>query len=396
MPLNIASEDEIKKGMTADVYFQRTIDAFPHDLNDYVVAEFTANSREDKWIVFSGLDEVIEILKDRQVSLYALPEGTVIPPHDLRGVPVPFLRIHGRYRDFGMLETAVLGLICQSSGISTKTSQIKLAAQDKPVLSFGIRRMHPAIAPMIDRASYIGGADGVSGIMGARVIGIRPFGTMPHSLSIILGDKPAWKLTLKNIGKDEPKVLLIDTFQDEKFSAIEVAEEFPDVQYIRLDTPSSRRGNFVSLIREVRWELSIRGRDDIKIIVSGGLDQSDVKELRDVADAFGIGTSISSARPVNFAMDVVSVNGKAITKRGKFSGVKSVFRCPSCGNVRVLPEKSSPPKCECGRQMLSLLVNYLEQGKVVRSGESVVSIRERSLREMREFSPHYEVPSNPA
>ncbi len=396
MPLNIASEDEIKKGMTADVYFQRTIDAFPHDLNDYVVAEFTANSREDKWIVFSGLDEVIEILKDRQVSLYALPEGTVIPPHDLRGVPVPFLRIHGRYRDFGMLETAVLGLICQSSGISTKTSQIKLAAQDKPVLSFGIRRMHPAIAPMIDRASYIGGADGVSGIMGARVIGIRPFGTMPHSLSIILGDKPAWELTLKNIGKDEPKVLLIDTFQDEKFSAIEVAEEFPDVQYIRLDTPSSRRGNFASLIREIRWELSIRGRDDIKIIVSGGLDQSDVKELRDVADAFGIGTSISSARPVNFAMDVVSVNGKAITKRGKFSGVKSVFRCPSCGSVRVLPEKSSPPKCECGRQMVSLLVNYLEQGKVVRSGESVVSIRERSLREMREFSPHYEVPSNSA
>ncbi len=396
MPLNIASEDEIKKGMTADVYFQRTIDAFPHDLNDYVVAEFTANSREDKWIVFSGLDEVIEILKDRQVSLYALPEGTVIPPHDLRGVPVPFLRIHGRYRDFGMLETAVLGLICQSSGISTKTSQIKLAAQDKPVLSFGIRRMHPAIAPMIDRASYIGGADGVSGIMGARVIGIRPFGTMPHSLSIILGDKPAWELTLKNIGKDEPKVLLIDTFQDEKFSAIEVAEEFPDVQYIRLDTPSSRRGNFASLIREIRWELSIRGRDDIKIIVSGGLDQSDVKELRDVADAFGIGTSISSARPVNFAMDVVSVNGKAITKRGKFSGVKSVFRCPSCGSVRVLPEKSSPPKCECGRQMVSLLVNYLEQGKVVRSGESVVSIRERSLREMREFSPHYEVPFNSA
>src|SRR5437867_8571773 len=32
----------------------------------------------------------------------------------------------------------------------------------KTILSFGIRRAHPALAPMIDRACYIGGLDAVS------------------------------------------------------------------------------------------------------------------------------------------------------------------------------------------------------------------------------------------
>lgn len=39
---------------------------------------------------------------------------------------------------------------------------------------------------------------------------------------------------------------------------------------VRLDTPGSRKGNFAEIIREVRWELDVRGHKKVKIIASGG------------------------------------------------------------------------------------------------------------------------------
>ncbi|NIM44791.1 MAG: nicotinate phosphoribosyltransferase, partial [Nitrososphaeria archaeon] len=52
----------------------------------------------------------------------------------------------------------------------------------------------PSISPMLDRAAYIGGFDGVSSLKGAEVIGAKPTGTMPHALIIAMGDQvKAWK-----------------------------------------------------------------------------------------------------------------------------------------------------------------------------------------------------------
>ncbi|MGC8609177.1 MAG: nicotinate phosphoribosyltransferase, partial [Thermoplasmata archaeon] len=296
---NVATEDEIADGMASDVYFERTINALKNECkNKKVSMEATVSGPLDTWINFTGLDEVIKLLEGLPVDVYAIPEGTILNPRDFNGLPVPFLRIDGNYCSFGKYETAILGMICQSSGISTKSSKIRIAAGNLPFFSFGIRRMHPSISPMIDRAAFIGGADGVSGILGAKLIGEKPIGTMPHALSLLLGDEEAWKVTLENTPEDQKSVLLIDTFMDEKFSAIKVGEMFKNVDYVRLDTPSSRRGNFEALIREVRWELNLRGYENIKIMVSGGLNEESVKSLRLAgADAFGVGTSISSAKP---------------------------------------------------------------------------------------------------
>ena len=61
------------------------------------------------------------------------------------------------------------------------------------------------------------------------------------------------------------RVALIDTLQDEKFEAIRVAEALgKDLYGVRLDTPSSRRGDFYQIISEVRWELDIRGFGHVK------------------------------------------------------------------------------------------------------------------------------------
>ncbi|CUS91929.1 Quinolinate phosphoribosyl transferase, C-terminal domain, partial [Candidatus Kryptonium thompsonii] len=123
-----------------------------------------------------------------------------------------------------------------------------------------------------------------------------------------------------------PRIALIDTFTDEKFEAIRIAEALKDKLYgVRLDTPSSRRGNFLAILKEVRWELDIRGFKNVKIFVSGGVDEEIIKQLNEVVDAYGVGTTISSAPVLDFAMDIVEIEGKPMAKRGKLSGEKQVY-----------------------------------------------------------------------
>ena len=381
---NIANDEEILAGKASDVYFERSMKAVSGvKFNDRVTVEFTLSGPLDPWVNFSGLDEVVKLLSGKHIDLYSIPEGTIVPPRDHSGIPVPFMRIEGKYPDISVFETAILGFICQSTGISTYSSKIRQVLGDTPFVSFGIRRMHPAISPMIDRAAFIGGADGVSGILGAKLIGEEPVGTMPHALSLLLGDEKAWEYTVKNSRDTAKKTVLIDTYGDEKFMALKAAEMFPELDYIRLDTPSSRRGNFASIVREVRWELDLRGYRNIKIMVSGGLKLENLLELKEAGvSSFGIGTSISSAKPYDFAMDIVQINGTPITKKGKFSGKKEVFRCKKCLRVEVSVSGSKGKKCECGGEMEIMLKKFLSDGKAVKKYESPKEIRKRTLSEL--------------
>ena len=54
----------------------------------------------------------------------------------------------------------------------------------KPVLCFGARHVHPAVAPVMERAAVVGGADGASCILGAKLAGLEPSGTVPHEMCI--------------------------------------------------------------------------------------------------------------------------------------------------------------------------------------------------------------------
>lgn len=385
---NIASDKEIKDGRASDVYFERSIEGLDGlDIEDRVSMEVTVSGPLDTWLTFSGLDEVLNLFKGIDVDVYAIPEGIITNPRDRKGTPVPFVRVAGRYREFGRYETSLLGFICHSTGISTYSSKIRLALGDLPFFSFGIRRMHPGISPMIDRAAYVGGADGVSGILGAEVAGIQATGTMPHALSLLVGDEKAWDIATQNVPKGQKKVVLIDTFMDEKFAAIKAAEQIKDLDYIRLDTPSSRRGNFPALVREVRWELDIRGHSNVKIMVSGGLNLDSVKELKEAgAEAFGVGTSISSAKPFDFAMDIVSIAGKALTKRGKFSSDKNVLRCKKCYSVEVTETSVVKKKCSCGGEMANIMKKFIERGHIIGDYDTPAQIRSRTLDELKHIA----------
>ena len=89
----------------------------------------------------------------------------------------------------------------------------------------GPGRVHPALAPLIERSCYIAGFDRVSNVLGAKLLGTRASGTMPHALVQVVGDQAeAWLLFDKTISKNVPRIALIDTFWDEKSEAIKAFE----------------------------------------------------------------------------------------------------------------------------------------------------------------------------
>jgi len=388
-----ATDEEIRQGKTTDIYFVRTKQILKAKKMDktHVVAEVTTGGLPGNWPwgILCGLEEVVYLFQGCPVNVYAMPEGSVFSARDHKGVKVPVILIEGPYGEFCVLETPMLGLICQSSGVATQSARIRRAAGGRPVIAFGIRRMHPAIAPMLDRASYIGGLDGVSSLIGAETIGIDPSGTMPHSLIIAMGDQvKAWKAFDEVISPDVPRVCLVDTYLDEKVESVMAAEALKDrLAAVRLDTPRSRRGDLAEIVREVRWELDIRGHKHVKIFVSGGLDEESVKALGEAgAEAFGVGTSISNASTVDFAMDIVELGGKFVAKRGKLSGKKQVWRCPSCLVDIVLRFSASEPECPmCGGQTVSMLKPVIKNGEMVSDLPKPSQIREYVIAQLRKI-----------
>ncbi len=348
----VVDEEEIKKGLTTDKYFIWTEKVLKEKkLNPKVVAEVTAST----WGIFAGLNDVLELLKGKPVDVYAMPEGMLFFPHE------PVLFIEGNYLDFARFETALLGFICHASGVATEAFRAKLAAGDKKVLSFGTRRQHPALAAMIERAAYIGGADGVSNFAAEKYLGLQSTGTMPHALIISFGNQlDAWKAFDEVVDADVARIYLVDTYYDEKTESVIVAENLKRVSGVRLDTPSSRRGNFRKIVEEVRWELDIRGRKDVKIVVSGGLSINDILHLNDLVDFFGVGTMIAGARPIDFALDIVVRDGSLAAKRGKRGGKKQVYRDWNSfrDEIRLFDE-------ECVGDGEPLLKKFIERGEVV-------------------------------
>jgi nicotinate phosphoribosyltransferase len=379
----VATEEEIKNADTTDIYFIRTKEILEKEgLSELrVTAEITTGGLPNQWDwgILGGLEEAAHLLEGIPISVSSFPEGTLFHPSDQKGFRVPVMVLEGRYLDFCLYETPLLGFLCQASGITTMAARVRLAARDKTVLSFGIRRAHPAIAPMIDRASFLGGFDAVSSIIGSKLLKMQPQGTMPHSLIIAFGDQvKAWKSFDKHVPPEVQRIALVDTYFDEKTETIMAAETLGKSLYgVRLDTPSSRRGDFAEIIREVRWELDSRGFKKVKIFVSGGLNDELVKKLSDAgADGFGVGTSVSNAPAIDFALDIVESGGKSVAKRGKLGGKKEVWRCADHLNELVTSSDSAIPDCAvCGKKTRQMLKPLLRNGRLTQSLPEAKEIR---------------------
>lgn len=313
-----ASHEEIRTGLTTDVYFIRTRELLHHMGLQHtpVAAEVFAGGPG----VLAGVAEVKNLLQGLPVEVWALPEGSEFQEKQV------LLRIRGAYNDFGIYETALLGILASSSGWATAARHCRQAAGDIKFICFGARHVHPAVAPAMERAAVVGGADGASCILGAKLVGQEPRGTVPHAVMLIVGDTLQVARVYQQVMPPEaPVIMLVDTFKDEAEEALRLARALGDgLQGVRLDTASERGGVTPGLVREVKARLQQAGYAGMEIFVSGGITPQRMAPLIEAgADAFGVGSYISGAPAIGMTMDIKEVNGNPIAKRGRIPGFAS-------------------------------------------------------------------------
>ena len=157
---------EILSGDSADVYFIRASRILEREGLDPVVT-MEVFAREDG--ILCGIDEAKNLLghvlaaaDPDEVSVEALEDG------DTFGSKEVVLRIRARYRQFGLYETAILGMMAQSTGWATAARECVDAAAPEPVIMFGARHVHPDITDVLDYASIVGGCVGCEADCGVQ------------------------------------------------------------------------------------------------------------------------------------------------------------------------------------------------------------------------------------
>lgn len=312
---------EVLSGDTADVYFVRTIDILRKENLNPVATMEVFSSRAG---ILCGIEEVKalldEVLPEDNREVWALDEGVNMMVKEV------VLRITAPYQSYGVYETAIVGILAHGSGWATAARECVDAAGKIPLISFGARHVHPAVAGVMDYAAVVGGCAGCSGINGARLAGVEASGTMPHALIIIVGDTvKATMLFDRHMPPEVPRVSLVDTFMDEDEESLRVAGALGEkLQSVRLDTPSELGGVTVELVKKVRDRLDQAGFQHVEIIVSGGVNPERIKHFLAKGapvDGFGVGSYISGARPIDFTADLHEIEGKPIAKRGRIPGI---------------------------------------------------------------------------
>jgi nicotinate phosphoribosyltransferase len=389
----LATEKEIRSAATTDAYFLHTKKVLQkNNIQSRVVMEVFARDVPylDNWGVLTGVYEAAKLLEGLPIDVWAFDEGSIFIADRNTAMYEPLMIIEGRYSDFVEYENPLLGLLSSSTSVSTRAAKFRMAAGSKLLLSFGTRRVHPALAPLVERACYIAGFDGVSNVLGARLLKLEPSGTMPHALVQILGSQErAWRLFDETIPRGTPRVALVDTFWDEKTESIKAFEVLgPKLWGVRLDTPASRRGDFAKIAEEVRWELDIRGGKKVKIIASGRLDEEAISKLNGVVDGYGIGTAVAYPPVIDLSAKIVEVTEGSKrdfrAKRGGLGGRKAVFRSSGFKDFVALEGTAKPPRST------AMLRPLLAKGKLVGSFGSIGEIRssvQASLEELRTATP---------
>ncbi len=324
--VRIRPSREVLTGESADVYFARADRVLEREGMDPVVT-IEVFSRESA--LLCGISEAKTLLSyvlgkvdPSEYTVEALDDG------DTFDVKEVVLRIRAKYRTVGLYETAILGMLAQSTGWASAAQECVEAAGDIPVISFGARHVHPDVTDVLDYAAIVGGCVGASTPAGARLAGLNPTGTMPHSLVLIFGDTvEAARAFDRDLEEDVPRIVLVDTFRDEAEESLRVAQALGDRLYgVRLDTPSERGRVTADLVLEVRARLDQAGYGHVRIVVSGGLSPDRIRYFRErqaPADFFAVGSYISGASPIDFTADIKVIDGRPIAKRGRIPGETS-------------------------------------------------------------------------
>lgn len=274
--------------------------------------------------------EFLEWLRNLRFSgcIRAVTEGTPLFPQE------PILEVTAPIVEAQLLESLIMNYVHLESVLASKAVRLAFASGRKPVVDFGMRRMHGLDAAHRGvRAYRLAGLAGTSNVLAGRDYGLDVSGTMAHSFVQAYPDEmEAFKVYARLY---PGTTLLVDTYDTRRAvrRIVDWLHEEPDVRIggIRLDS-----GDLEQEARDCRKILDDAGFSDIKIMASGGLDEYRIAALLQAGapiDGFGVGTAIGAANDapaLELAYKLTEYAGEPKMKNssGKTSwpGAKQVFR----------------------------------------------------------------------
>ena len=180
-------------------------------------------------------------------DVHAMPEGTVFFANE------PILRVTAPLPQAQFVELRLINILHFQSLVAAKAARCVLAAPNKLLVDFGMRRAHGAEAGlMAARASYIAGFAGTATVLAGEEFGIPLYGTMAHSFIEAFDDETA---AFESFARSRPDnvVLLLDTY-DSEAAARKVVALAPRlkaagiaIRGVRLDS-----GDLIALSKSVR------------------------------------------------------------------------------------------------------------------------------------------------
>ena len=287
----------------------------------------------------------------------------------------PVIKIRGRYRDFTLLETPILGILTRASRVATNVYNTLKAARGKPVLFFPARFDLPEVQS-IDGYAYWLAVQRYNQDAGKHVFPLvstdaqakwwrgRGGGTVPHALiACFMADTAAAMVAFAEYTPiDVPRVALVDFNNDCVGDSVKTLQAYWQhyqaalaagdseaqkrwtLNGVRLDTsgnmhdasvsPTSEGGVSPVLVRTVRagldrawesWNVPQQWLDSarnycrsVQIVVSGGFNTDRIERFEQEGvpvDVYGVGsTFLRNSGDVNtdFTMDVVRVKVRDI------------------------------------------------------------------------------------
>jgi nicotinate phosphoribosyltransferase len=243
----------------------------------------------------------------------------------------PILRIEGRFSDL-ILETLVLSILNYDSGVATKATRVVHAAGGHRLIEMGSRRTNEVAAVAAARAAYVAGFDATSNLAAGMMYGVPTAGTAAHAF--VLAHRSEREAFEAQVAAQGPgTTLLVDTFDVEAGTELALDVAGVNLGAIRIDS-----GDVASSSRRSRKLLDQRGGTNVKITVTGDLDEFVIAELlaNDAPiDSFGVGTKlVTGYMPPGFVFKIVAIEDgtsmRPVAKRsiGKMSsgGVKDAYR----------------------------------------------------------------------
>ena len=324
-------------------------------------------------------------------AVHAMPEGTPFFADE------PIVRVTGPILEAQLLESRLLNIVHFQTTIASKAARCVMAARGRQLADFGMRRAHEAAAALLAaRAAYLAGFDATATVEAGRRFGIPLSGTLAHSfIEAHDGEEQAFRNFVSS--SPQPTTLLIDTYDSARAlqRVIALAKEFAQrgngqrIHAVRIDS-----GDLAGQARMVRAALDAHGCRDMRIVVSGNLDEQAIDELVSggvPVDAFGVGTALGVSADAP-ALDMVyklqqyagQPRRKRSTGKATWPGPKQVFRerAPSGEYLcdRIVRE-DEPAAGE------ALLLEVMRAGRCSLQLPTLSSIREHCRSEMSALPP---------